>query len=111
MVHSPWPGDEAELAELRRDDDARNALTLYVHSTSFDGAIITVTEEGDVVLGLRIDDEYEDPETTQLARDVMCTLMREFQARGGIAGVEVVPPQSRAEWHDAAYLLFRAGEV
>lgn len=111
VVHSPWPGDEAELAEMRRHDDARNALSLYVHSTYLDGAIITVTEEGGVVLGLTIDDAEEKPETTQLARDVMCTLMHEFHARGGIAGVEVVPPQSRAEWRDAPDLLLRVGKV
>ena len=72
-------------------------------------AIITVTEEGALVLGLSLDDPFNAPETTREAATLMAALMTEFAAIGGIAGAELAPPQSASEWRDAAYVVLRTG--
>ena len=104
------PGDREELAEIRRDD-ARNALSLYVHSRSHYQAIITITEEGGVVLGLSIDDADDDPDALRVVGELLSTLMSEFDASAGLADVELPPPQSRREWRDAWGALLRVGNV
>jgi hypothetical protein len=35
--------------------------------------------------------------------------MEEFEAEGGIAGVELAPPQSASEWSDDGLVMIRAG--
>lgn len=52
----PLPGDSGALAELRRSADADVAFSLYLRANGFHEAIVTLTEEGDVVLGLGLDD-------------------------------------------------------
>ena len=58
----PALGDGDALADLRRDPGAVNAFSLYLRAKSHHGAIVTLTEEGDLVLGLEIDDPLDDPE-------------------------------------------------
>lgn len=110
VVGVPWSGDQEALEELRRDPEARNAVSVYVRSTSLYGEIITITEEGDAVLGLSIDDADDEPDALECAGDLMFALMREFAASAGVVGVELPPHQSRAEWREA-YVLLRAGQV
>ena len=107
----PVAGDAEELATLRRGDpDTHEAISLYVNSTAFYGAIVTLTEEGDLVLGLRIDDP-EDTAIETYASQVLTRLMDEFRGEAGIAGAELPPPQSLTEWTEAAYVLLRVGSA
>ncbi|MFI9454671.1 hypothetical protein [Amycolatopsis sp. NPDC052450] len=108
VSHEPAHGDADALAELRRDDAAERAFSLYLRAIGHCGAIVTVTEEGALVLGLSLDGPLNASETTREAADLMADLMAEFAATGGIAGVELAPPQSASEWRDA-YVLLRTG--
>ncbi|WP_410578332.1 hypothetical protein [Amycolatopsis sp. lyj-108] len=110
VSHDPAHGDADALAELRRDDAAERALSLYLRAIGHYGAIVTVTEEGALVLGLSLDDPSNASEMTREAADLMAALMTEFAATGGIAGVELPPPQSASEWRDA-YVLLRTGSL
>ncbi|WP_125781302.1 hypothetical protein [Amycolatopsis sp. WAC 01375] len=113
VSYDPAHGDADALAELRRDDAAERAFSLYLRAIGYYGAIVTVTEEGAFVLGLSLDGPLNASETTREAADLMAALMVEFAATGGIAGVELAPPQSAAEWRDAYVLLrtVRAGKL
>ncbi len=90
---------------------ARRAFSLYVKARGFYGAIITLTEEGAVVLGLSLDDPAGDPEVECQAAEVLTSMLAEFQATAGIAGVELAPPQSLAEWRDEGLVLHRTGSI
>ena len=52
VAEEPLPGDVGALAELRRGADAGAAFSLYLRAMDFQEVIVTLTEEGDVVLGL-----------------------------------------------------------
>lgn len=80
VAQAPAPRDSDALAELHRDAEAVNALSLYLHAKTHDGAIITVTEEGDLVLGLGVDDPDNHPDTQREASELLASLMDEFQA-------------------------------
>ena len=67
VADQPDPGDIDALAELSRDEAARAAFSLYLRAKAHEGVIITVTEEGDLVLGLSLDDPYSAPEMVQQA--------------------------------------------
>ena len=83
VEEEPLPGDAAALADLRRDDDAERVFSLYLRANGFHEAIVTLTEEGDVVLGVGLDDPMDDPSVEREAAEVLARLMDEF---GGIAG-------------------------
>jgi hypothetical protein len=107
----PEAGDVDALAELRRDDAAVEAFSIYLRAVDHYGAIITVTEEGDLVLGLELDDRFDEPELLDQAAALMAPLKQEFGAAGGLAGVELPPPQSASEWADDALVMLRDGRV
>lgn len=111
VTQTPAPGDADALGELRRDTEAVNALSLYLHAKAHYEAIITVTEEGDLVLGLGLDDPDNHPETRREASELLASMMDEFQASSGIAGVELSPPQSVAEWREDGLVMLRVGEI
>lgn len=111
VAQTPAPGDADALAELRRDAEAVNALSLYLHAKTHYEAIITVTEEGDLVLGLGLDDPDNHPETQREASELLASMMDEFQARSGIGGVELPPPQSTAEWEADGLVMLRVGKI
>lgn len=111
VAMTPAPGDQEALAELRRDESAVEAFSIYLGAKAHEGAIITVTEEGDCVLGLSLDDPDNSPQTRELASVLMSDLTAEFAAASGIAGVEVAPPQSLTEWRDESLVLLREGEI
>jgi hypothetical protein len=111
VAQQPEPGDDDALVELRRDETARQAFSLYLRAKAHDGAIITITEEGDLVLGLSLDDPFNTPETEQRASALLTSLRAEFQADAGVAGVELRPPQSVSEWTDDALVQMRVGGV
>jgi hypothetical protein len=111
VAKRPAPGDLESLAELRRDESAVEAFSIYLTAKAHEGAIITVTEEGDLVLGLSLDDPDNAPQTFVLASSLMSDLTAEFAAVGGVAGVELAPPQSRDEWRDEGLVLLREGEI
>ncbi|MGW1671321.1 hypothetical protein [Streptomyces sp. NPDC002324] len=100
VVGAPDEGDGRALAELGRGADSVGAYSLYTRARGFYGAVITVTHDGAAVLGLSIDDPDDSPLTRETARRLLDQLRREFSAPAGIAGVEVPPPQSRAEWEE-----------
>jgi len=111
VVGAPGLDDAADLAELRRDPSAANAFSLYLRGKVHHEAIITVTEEGDLVLGVGLDDPYNDPRTHERARDDLHSMIAEFQATAGIGGVELAPPQSLTEWRDDGLVMFRVGNA
>ncbi|NYD58900.1 hypothetical protein BKA08_003138 [Nocardioides marinisabuli] len=109
---APEPGDAEALAELRRDDLAPDgALSLYLLSKTHEEAIVTLTGEGDLVLGLGIDDPLNGTNLEQEAAALMAQLRQEFAAAAGLGGVELAPPQSEAEWREEGLVLLREGNV
>jgi hypothetical protein len=97
VAQTPSPGDADALAELHRDTEAVNALSLYLRAKTHYEAIITVTEEGDLVLGLGLDDPDNHPETQREASELLASMMDEFQASSGIAGVELCQRRSKTD--------------
>lgn len=111
VEEQPAPGDAEAIAELRRNEDAGTAFSLYLRSTAFHEAIVTVTEEGDVVLGLGLDDPLNDPGVEQEAAGVLARLIDEFGAAAGVGGGELAPPQSAAEWAEDGLVVLRVGNI
>ena len=110
VTNDPAPGDSDALSDLRRDPAApEGAFSLYLGSKTHHEAIITVTREGDVVLGLGLDDPENAPETGQQAAALMTRLREEFAAIAGVGGVELPPPQSVTEWQEAWPAQLRDG--
>jgi hypothetical protein len=99
------------LADLRRDPDADSAFLLYLRAIDFHGAIVTLTEEGDVVLGLSLDDPMNDPAVERRASEVLAGLLNGFGGNAGIGGVELHPPQSRAQWAEDGLVMIRVGSI
>ncbi|QSR30079.1 hypothetical protein CFI00_06030 [Nocardioides sp. S5] len=111
VAETPSPGDAEALADLRRDADADGAFSLYLRAKRFYGAIVTLTQEGDIVLGLSLDDPLNDPDTERQASTVLARLMAEFDGSAGMGGVELPPPQSLREWADDGQVMLRAGSI
>ena len=65
VSQDPAPGDDEALAELRRNDSAVNGFSLYLRAKAHEAAIVTITEEGDLVLGLSLDDPENAAQTYQ----------------------------------------------
>ena len=111
VAEEPAPGDAEVLADLRRDEDAGAAFSLYLRASEFHEAIVTLTEEGDVVLGLGLDDPLNAPDVERQALGVLEQLIDEFDGTAGIGGVELSPPQSLAEWDDDGLVMVRTGTI
>lgn len=111
VEETPSPGDAEALADLGRDADAEGAFSLYLRAERFHGAIVTLTEEGDIVLGLSLDDPLNDPKIERQESAVLARLMDEFDGSAGIGGVELAPPQSLREWADDGLVMLRAGSI
>lgn len=60
VAEEPLPGDAEALADLRRGGDANSTLSLYLRANGYYEAIVTLTEEGDVVLGFGLEDPSND---------------------------------------------------
>lgn len=105
----PEPGDAAALAELSRDAEPTGAFSIYLHAARYEFAMVTITDEGALVLGLSIDVPTGTPTADQRAgaERLMASLIEEFGGSDGVAGVELAPAQSRAEWDDDALVLWR----
>ncbi|WEH13593.1 hypothetical protein [Streptomyces sp. VNUA24] len=110
VVGEPHEGDAEALAELRPGDGSGDGFALYVRARALYGAVIAPTHDGAVVLGLSIDDPDGSPRTRETARRLLDGLRREFSAPAGIAGVELPPPRTRAEWEEEPVEL-RVGRV
>lgn len=106
---APQDGDEGALNELRHDPAAGQAFSLYLHAKHHHEAIITVTEEGALVLGLGLDDPDNSPRVWEQGAALMTSLRAEFAALGAMGGVELAPPQSAAEWAEEALVQVRHG--
>lgn len=111
VAEEPQPEDAENLADLRRDEEATSAFSMYLRAIGFQEAIVTLTEEGDVVLGLGLDDPMNDPAVERRASQVLAGLMDDFGGSAGIGGVELPPPQSLAEWSEDALVVLRVGSV
>ncbi|MFD2078218.1 hypothetical protein [Actinopolymorpha cephalotaxi] len=109
VQEAPSPGDQEGLVDLRRQPPRDRGLTLYLGAKHHYEAIITITEEGDLVLGLGLDDPDNSPEVWKRGAALMASLRAEFNAHGGVAGVELPPPQSALEWADEAMVQVRQG--
>jgi hypothetical protein len=105
----PATGDREALADLRRDSDTSRAFSIYLRARAHYGATLTLTEEGDLVLGLTLDDPFDDPVAAIQAAELIADLKEEFQAVAGIAGVELPPPQSASEWREDGLAMLRDG--
>ncbi|MDG6109837.1 hypothetical protein Daura_17610 [Dactylosporangium aurantiacum] len=102
--------DRSALDELRRDA-SDPGLSLYLKARGYYHAIMTVTGEGALVLGLSIDDPDGSAAVAAQARALLDALREEFDAPAGRAGVELEPAHSRQEWDDEATVLFRSGAI
>jgi hypothetical protein len=111
VAQRPSPGDLDVLAELQRDDGAQAGFSLYLRASAHHEAIVTITEEGDLVLGVGIDDPLNAPEVVHEASALMASLRSEFGASAAIAGTELAPPQSAREWRDDALVQLREGSL
>ena len=109
VEQAPQDGDQGALVELRRDPATSQAFSLYLHAKHHREAIITVTEEGAVVLGLGLDDPDNSPQVWEQGAALMTSLRAEFAALGAIGGVELAPPPSAAEWAEEAFVQVRQG--
>ncbi|WP_258726875.1 hypothetical protein [Cellulomonas sp. NS3] len=97
----PAERDEAELENSPRQPEAVNAFSVYLRGAARDEAIITLTEESDLVLGLGIDDRDQSREAWDEAVHLLDELMEEFDAVSGMAGHDgLAPPQSALAWAD-----------
>lgn len=105
----PGPGDAAALAELNRDAEPTGAFSIYLHAARYEFAMVTITDEGALVLGLSIDVPDGSPAAAQQAEGerLMESLIQRFGGSRGVAGVELAPAQSRSEWDDEAMVLWR----
>jgi hypothetical protein len=110
VAQAPVAGDAVALADLRRDPSAANAFSIYLRARAHHEAIITLTEEGDLVLGLGLDDPNNDPDTLRRASALMESMSEEFGAVGGVAGVELPPPQSVTQWGEDGLVMLRTGQ-
>jgi hypothetical protein len=111
VAEDPLPGDAEALADLRRNGDADAAFSLYLRATGFHEAIVTLTEEGDVVLGVGLDDPLNDVAVERQASEILARLMDDFDGSAGIGGVELPPPQSLVEWSEEGLVMLRVGSV
>jgi hypothetical protein len=102
--------DVLSLAELSRDGEG-GAFSLYLKSRRHHGAIITITEEGAAVFGLELDDPDNALETLERASQLLQQLRYEFSSPAGLAGVEVAPPHTSAEWLDDGLVQIRVGAL
>lgn len=107
VAQRPLPADQAQLAELQRDESSGGAFSLYLHAIAHEAAIVTMTREGALVLGLSLDDPDNAPETRDQAAVLMAALRFEFNAAAAVGGVELAPAQSHDEWWDDALVLLR----
>jgi hypothetical protein len=112
VTNDPEPDDSEALSELRRVDDAPNgAFSLYLRGKAHHGAIVTLTKEGDLVLGVELDDPDNAPGLEHEAAVLMQHLREQFGAIAGVAGVELAPPQSVSEWRQEPLVLLRDGTL
>jgi hypothetical protein len=111
VAEEPLATDAGVLADLRREPGAVSAFSLYLRAVRFHGAIVTMTEEGDVVLGLSLDDPMNDPAVERRASEVLTELLDDFGGSAGIGGVELHPPQSRAQWAEDALVMLRVWTI
>lgn len=102
--------DHRLLAEMHTSDGG-GAFSLYLRGRDYYHAMITITREGAAVLGLSIDDPYQAPETLVAARKLMDRLRVEFGSPAGLAGTELPPPQSRADWSEDYGVQIRVGSL
>ncbi len=110
VTDDPQLGDSDALAELQRNDEAPGgAFSIYLHGKTYHEAIITLTAEGDLVLGLGLDHPDNAPETEHQAATLMAHLREEFGAVAGVGGVGLAPPQSVSEWRQDEMVQLRDG--
>jgi hypothetical protein len=108
---TPRGGDAEALGDLSKGEGSDSGFSLYVRARNHHEAIITVTSDGAAVLGLGLDDPENSPQTLEQARRLLDRLREEFSSPAGIAGVELPPPQSRAEWYDDGLVQLRVGQI
>jgi hypothetical protein len=108
---SPLPGDAQALDELRRHDAVRPALSIYLQARDFHAAVIAITAEGALVLGLSIDDPHGSADAVHQAGEVISRLSEHLEVEAAIAGVELAPPESLDEWRSDDMVLLRVGDV
>jgi hypothetical protein len=106
---APQNGDHDALVELRHDPTGSDAFTIYLHAKHHSEAIIALTEEGAVVLGLGLDDPDNSPDVWDQGAVVLTSLRAEFAAVGGIGGVELPPPHSAADYAEEYQVQVRQG--
>jgi len=102
--------DTRDLAELQMPGN-RGAFSLYLRGRGYYQAIITIAQDGAVVLGVSIDDPDGSAATLDQASRLLDQLREEFGSPAGVAGVELPPPLSRSEWAEEAGVQIRVGAL
>lgn len=103
--------DRAALAELTLSGVLADGFSLYLNAVGYQRAIVAMTGDGAVVLGLSLDDPVASPEVLRAAEALLDRLRTEFAAPAGRAGTELPPAHSRQEWEDDALVQFRVGAL
>jgi hypothetical protein len=85
-------------------DHPRRAFTVYLGAKAPDmeRIILAFTRDNQLVLGLAIDDEGEQPENEVKAKALLGHLMATYQCHAGLIVVEHYPPQGEREFHARA---------
>ncbi len=134
VQHGGTDEDRRLLTELSADGEG-GPVTLYLRARGYHEAIIASTDEDAAVFGLGLDDPDNAPETLEVAGELLRTLRNEFAAPAfgapalaapalaapalaapalaapaGVAGVELPPPHTRAEWLEDDRVQLRVGE-
>lgn len=107
------PDDLEALAELWRGDGVRvdDCFSIYLGARRHFDATMTLTKEGAVVLGLSLDDPWNDLKVWKRGEKLGAALMAEFAGQAAMGGVEISPPQSREEWVGEERTEFRIGAI
>lgn len=95
VLRAPDPGDAAALADLRFDPSVGRGFSIYLRARHHAEAVVTLTEDDDLVLGLSLGDA---PDVEERAAALLHALLAEFDAEDGICGTELAPPRSEVEW-------------
>jgi hypothetical protein len=108
LGRAPFVEIEGHVKQKRR----ATALPATAHrSNSGRTADQTLTEEGNLVLGVRLDDPLDDPAGEGQAATVPAGLVDEFCASAGRCGAELPPAQSSAEWSEDDLVMLRSGSI
>lgn len=93
------PKDDEAVAELMAVE-AAPSVSIYLRGADHYQAMITVTREGAIVLGVSLDDPLGKRDIED-GRAVLSDLFASCGATAGMIGIELSPPRDLVEWNAA----------